>query len=185
MHGRQSWPRLADRQSVVSLPGYFGVQSDAFADFPSRPAAAQLPPQSDAAAAVSWLHAIAPADDAAPALGLESLAGSRGTTMDAQPLHHASTSAETAELGRERSSYPADREFNLAMCGTPRATDWACTHTYRRWVLSTDGHMCAPRRPAEQAESFAFMRSLCGELEDGLGDVLPAGLCGLAAFADF
>ena len=40
-------------------------------------------------------------------------------------------------------------------------------------------------RPAEQAESFAFMRSLCGELEDGLGDVLPAGLCGLSAFPDF
>jgi hypothetical protein len=29
------------------------------------------------------------------------------------------------------------------------------------------------------------MRSLCGELDDGLGDVLPAGLCGLAAFPDF
>ena len=40
------------------------------------------------------------------------------------------------------------------------------------------------RRPTEHTESFAFMRSLC-ELEDSLGDVLPAGLCGLAAFPDF
>ena len=29
------------------------------------------------------------------------------------------------------------------------------------------------------------MRSICGELEDNLGDVLPAGLCGLGSFPDF
>lgn len=49
--------------------------------------------------------------------------------------------------------------------------------------LPTDApRTAALGRPAEQAESFAFMRSLCGELED---DVLPAGLCDIAAFRDF
>ena len=145
-HGRNSWPRLADRQSVVSLPVYFGVQSD-FADFSGRSAAAQLPPPSDAAAAaaVSWLQGITPPEDAPTPLGIDAL----GNRNAAQPMH-ASGSANTTEMGRDRASFPPDRDFGL--------TD----HT----------------------ESFAFMRSLC-ELEDSLGDVLPAGLCGLAAFPDF
>lgn len=110
-HGRNCWPRLADRQSVVSLPGYFGVQTD-FADFSGRSAAAQLPPPSDAAAAaaVSWLQGITPPEDAPTPLGINAL-GSRC----AQSLH-ASGSADTAEMGRDRASFPPDRDFGLTLC---------------------------------------------------------------------
>jgi hypothetical protein len=95
----------------VSLPGYFGVQSEAFIDFTARPAAAQLRPPSEAAA-VSWLHAITPAEDAA----MDALGGSRCSTLGAQQLH-ACASAETAELGRERAtSYPQEREYCLTLC---------------------------------------------------------------------
>ena len=101
---------------MVSLPGYFGVQqSEAFAEFAARPAAAPLPPPSDASAAVSWLQSLTPADDATPALGLETLAAARAAPLEAQPLH-AAASAETAEPARDRPSFPqADRDFGLAL----------------------------------------------------------------------
>ena len=170
-HGRNSWPRLADRQSVVSLPGYFGVQSD-FADFSGRASAAQLPPPSDAAAAaaVSWLQGITPPEDAPTPLGIDAL----GNRTAAQPLH-ASGSANTAEMGRDRASFPPDRDFGLTLYAPCARFALLCCRVLTR---------PAACRPTDHTESFAFMRSLC-ELEDSLGDVLPAGLCGLAAFPDF
>jgi hypothetical protein len=110
-HGRNSWPRLADRQSVVSLPVYFGVQSD-FADFSGRSAAAQLPPPSDAAAAaaVSWLQGITPPEDAPTPLGIDAL-GNRNAAQQT----HGSGSANTTEMGRDRASFPPDRDFGLTL----------------------------------------------------------------------
>ena len=111
-HGRNSWPRLADRQSVVSLPGYFGTQAD-FADFSGRSVAAQLPPPSDAAAAaaVSWLQGITPPEDTPTPLGIDTL-----SNRTAGQQLHASGSANTAEMGRDRASFPPDRDFGLSLC---------------------------------------------------------------------
>ena len=116
-HGRNSWPRLADRQSVVSLPGYFGTQVD-FADFSGRSVAVQLPPPSDAAAAaaVSWLQGITagPPEDTHTPLGIDTLS-TRTAALAGQPLH-ASGSANTAEMARDRASFPPDRDFGLSLC---------------------------------------------------------------------
>ena len=115
-HGRNSWPRLADRQSVVSLPGYFGTHAD-FADFSGRSVAAQLPPPSDAvaAAAVSWLQGFTagPPEDTPTPLGIDTLSN-RTAALAGQPLH-ASGSANTAEIARDRASFPPDRDFGLSL----------------------------------------------------------------------
>ncbi len=98
----------------MSLPGYFGVQPEGFADFPARPAAAQLPPPSETAAAVAWLNTMTPGEDA-PTMGLDALGGRCGPALGTQQIH-TSASAETAELGRDRASFPPDRDFAMTMC---------------------------------------------------------------------
>jgi len=115
-HGKNSWPpRLADRQSVVSLPGYFGTHAD-FSDFSCRSVAAQPPPPTDAvaAAAVSWLQGITPPEVTLAPPGIDSL--SNHTAVLAGQRLHPSGSANTAEMARDHASFLPDRVFGNSLC---------------------------------------------------------------------
>lgn len=77
--GRQAWSRLADRHSVVSLPAFFGVQADAFADFPERAAV----PLAPVPVAGPWLEVLPTAPRRTAALGTRAMLASAAEPTEA------------------------------------------------------------------------------------------------------
>jgi len=99
--GRAAWPRLADRHSVVSLPAFFGVQADAFADFPERAAV----PLAPVPVAGPWLV------DAQPEAALVLPPAPRRTAALGTRAMLAAASEPTEAGGRGAVLVPADKEL--------------------------------------------------------------------------